>query len=276
MLLSLCNEVLRDHSFAEQCRIAAALGYGGLEVAPFTLADDPFALTDTRLNDVRRIAEDHGLIITGVHWLLVAPEGLSVTTDDRALRDKTLLLLQRLIHACAVLGGTVLVHGSPAQRLLAHAATPQAARANAESSLKQVAVWAEDARVTYCLEPLSAEQTDYVNTVSEAIEVIDAIGSPALKTMIDTASAGIAESEPVADVIRRWWPCNKLAHIQINDTNKRAPGQGDNQFLPILQALLDVGYTGPVAVEPFIYEPDGATTAAVAAGYVRGIQEALA
>lgn len=274
-MLSLCNEVLRDHSLAEQCRISAALGYGGLEVAPFTLGDDPIKLTDETLKTARGIIEDHGLVVTGLHWLLVAPEGLSITSDDPAVAEKTHSFLQHLIHACVELGGKVLVHGSPVQRQLAHAISPEAGRASAYACLAKVASWAEDAGVTYCLEPLSPEQTDYINTVADAVEVIDSIGSPGLKTMIDTASAGVSEDEPVADLIRRWWPSGKLAHIQINDTNKRAPGQGDNQFLPIFQALRDVGYRDPVAVEPFIYEPDGATTAAVAAGYVRGILEGM-
>ena len=48
MKLALCNEVLRELPFGEQCRLAAALGYTGLELAPFTLADDPSTLARTR------------------------------------------------------------------------------------------------------------------------------------------------------------------------------------------------------------------------------------
>ena len=40
MKLSLCNEVIRELPFERQCALAAALGYEGLEVAPFTLGDD--------------------------------------------------------------------------------------------------------------------------------------------------------------------------------------------------------------------------------------------
>ena len=41
MKLSLCNEVLRPLPLAAQCEAAARMGYQALEVAPFTLADDP-------------------------------------------------------------------------------------------------------------------------------------------------------------------------------------------------------------------------------------------
>lgn len=273
MLLSLCNEVLRDSSFPDQCRIAAALGYDGLEVAPFTLAEDPFAISTTAAAEYRNIAADHGLKITGLHWLLVAPAGLSITTDDKALRSKTLSLLQHLIELCAEMSGSVLVHGSPGQRMLSHAETPEMARNNAFECFKSVAGWAEAAGVTYCIEPLSRNQTDFVNTVGEAAGIVDAVNSPAFQTMIDTSSAGLAEEESIDALIRKWWPTGKIAHIQVNDTNLRAPGQGENKFTPFFQALRDVNYDGLVAVEPFVYDPDGATTAAVAAGYIRGILE---
>ena len=38
MKIALCNEVLQPLPFAQQCALAADLGYDGLEVAPFTLA----------------------------------------------------------------------------------------------------------------------------------------------------------------------------------------------------------------------------------------------
>ena len=275
MLLSLCNEVLRDYPFPDQCRIAASLGYKGLEVAPFTLGDDPMALTEATAEECRRIAEDYGLEITGLHWLLVAPPGLSITTDDMAVRGKTLSLMEHLITLCASMNGSVLVHGSPAQRLLSQAATPEAARENAMDCFARVASWAQAAGVTYCIEPLSRNQTDYINTVEEGAEIVAAIDSPAFKTMIDTASAGLAEEEAVDALIRKWWPTGHIGHIQVNDTNQRAPGQGENKFTPIFQALKDVGHDGVVAVEPFVYEPDRPNTAAVAAGYIRGVMENL-
>ena len=93
--------------------------------------------------------------------------------------------------------------------------------------------------------------------------------------MIDTAAASAMEPISVAESILENWPKGRLKHIQLNDSNRRAPGQGKDQFGPVLQALRDVKYTGPVSVEPFIYEPDGPTTAAVAAGYLHGIIEQI-
>jgi D-psicose/D-tagatose/L-ribulose 3-epimerase len=41
----------------------------------------------------------------------------------------------------------------------------------------------------------------------------------------------------------------------------------------VIQALRETGYTGWIAMEPFIYEPDGPTCAARMIGYVAGLLE---
>ena len=91
--------------------------------------------------------------------------------------------------------------------------------------------------------------------------------------MVDTLAASLMEPEPVADVIRRWMPTGLMAHVQFNDRNKRGPGQGDDKFAPVIRALRETGYDGWIAMEPFVYEPDGATCAARMIGYVAGLLE---
>jgi D-psicose/D-tagatose/L-ribulose 3-epimerase len=273
--LALCNEVLQPLPFERQCALAAALGYQGLEVAPFTLAADPLAISDAQASEFARTAADHGLVITGLHWLLVAPAGLSIVSPDTAVRQRTAAAMERLVELCAAMGGRYLVHGSPKQRSVPLGDTRDAARERALACFGQAARVAERCGVTYCVEPLSRKETDFINTVADAVQIVDAIGSPAFRTMIDCSAAGQAESEPVDALIRRWWPTGKLAHVQLNDPNRRAPGQGDMRFAPVLAALRDVGYDGVLAVEPFDYVPDGAGCAARAIGYLRGLMEAL-
>ena len=82
MKFALCNEVLQPMPFEQQCKTAAALGYDGLEVAPFTLAEDPMRMSDAQAVQFRKTANDHGLQICGLHWLLVAPAGLSIVSSD--------------------------------------------------------------------------------------------------------------------------------------------------------------------------------------------------
>jgi sugar phosphate isomerase/epimerase len=275
MRIALCNEVLRDRGFAAQCTYAAALGYEGLEVAPFTLADDPLALGTRDEARIRREAADAGIAITGLHWLLVKPEGLSVTSPDAAVRERTIETMRTLVRLCAELGGRYLVHGSPAQRRTPQGVDRATARAWIAEALAAAADAARRAGVVYLIEPLPRDETDQVNTLDEAVALVREIGSPALATMLDTKSAALAEDEPAEDLVRRWLPAGMIRHVQLNDRNRRAPGQGSDRFAPVLAALVDGGYAGDIAIEPFDYVPDGAACAAYAAGYVRGVVDHL-
>ncbi|QQS11308.1 MAG: sugar phosphate isomerase/epimerase [Rhodospirillales bacterium] len=275
MRLSLCNEVVRELDFARQCALAAALGYQGLEIAPFTLGDDAWRMPAARRAALRRAMADSGIACSGLHWLLVAPAGLSITSADPDVWNRTVDIMRRLVELCADLGGTYMVHGSPAQRRVGDTSDPAAARARGEAAWVAVAADCAAAGVTYCIEPLSAPETDFVNTLAEAAGIVRRIDHPRIRTMIDTLAASNMEAEPVADAIRRWMPSGLLAHVQLNDRNRRGPGQGDDRFAPVLRALRDTGYDGWIAMEPFEYAPDGPTCAAASVAYVRGLLEAL-
>ncbi len=275
MKFALCNEVLAPLPFPEQCRIAAALGYMGLEVAPYTVCEDPAAMSDGEARELGRIAADHGLLITGLHWLLVKPAGLSITSADAATRARTVAFMRRLTKLCAAMGGKYLVHGSPRQRMIDPGQAKTAAVARATETFAAAGAAARDNGVIYCIEPLSADQTPLINTVAEAAAIVQTVGNPHLRTMIDTSSAGLAESESVAALIARWIPTGLIAHVQVNDPNRRGPGQGAMKFAPILRALNEAAYSGVVAVEPFDYVPDGMGSAAHAIGYLRGLTEEI-
>jgi D-psicose/D-tagatose/L-ribulose 3-epimerase len=275
MRLALCNEVLADVPLERQCEIAASLGYDGLEIAPFTLSESPERMTSAEIARVRRTVESAGLIVTGLHWLLVEPPGLSVTDPDPRVRQRTHEVVAALVRMCAELGGSVLVHGSPKQREIAPGETHAVARARLVEFLAAAAELAQAEGVVYCIEPLAPRETALVNTVAEAAEIVREIERPALRTMIDCSAAGAAERVPVAALIDAWLPTGLIAHVQVNDPNRRAPGQGQMDFAPILAALRRQRYAGTVSVEPFEYVPDGIGAAAFAAGYLRGITEAL-
>jgi sugar phosphate isomerase/epimerase len=226
-----------------------------------------------------RIAQDHGLRIFGLHWLLVAPAGLSIVSPDKAVRDRTVAVMHRLVELCALMGGHYLVHGSPKQRSVPPGTPREAALERARDCFAQVAVAARDRSLAYCIEPLAARETDLINTVAEAAAIVDAIASPGLKTMIDCSAAGQSEAQPVDSLMAHWMPTGHIAHVQVNDPNRRGPGQGEMRFAPILRTLLRMQalghYEGIVAVEPFDYVPDGPGCAAHSIGYLKGIMEGL-
>jgi D-psicose/D-tagatose/L-ribulose 3-epimerase len=273
--IALCNEVIAPMPFPRQCEYAAKLGYDGLEIAPYTLSEDPTRLGTAQIAAARSAAQDSGIAVTGLHWLLVKPAGLSISSKDDTVRRRTVDAMRRLIDLCAELGGRYLVHGSPHQRRVEAGETRAAALARAKECFAAIAERAQDAGVLYCIEPLSSEQTPLINTLEEAHQIVAELASPALRTMLDCSSAGRMEKEPLGALAERWLPKGLIAHVQVNDRNRRGPGQGEQRFAPLFAALKRHGYAGDVAVEPFDYVPDGPGAAARAIGYVRGILEAI-
>jgi sugar phosphate isomerase/epimerase len=262
--------VIRELSFERQCALAAGLGYRGLEVAPFTFGDDAWRMPASKRGDIRNACKAEGIEVSGLHWLLAAPAGLSITSADRTIWQKSVDVLRASVELCAELGGAYLVHGSPAQRRVADPADAM----RAEEAWSFAAEAAHKAGVVYCLEPLAQPDCNFVNTLAEAAAVVRRIDNTAFKSMIDTLASSFMETEPVADVVREWMPTGLVRHIQLNDRNKRGPGQGADKFAAVLAALRETGYDEWVAMEPFVYEPDGPTCAARMIGYVAGILEA--
>ncbi len=270
MKFSLCNEVIRELPFDRQCALAAGLGYRGLAVAPFTFGDDGWRMPPSKRAEIRNVCHDNGVEVSGLHWLLAAPAGLSITTADRSVWQKSVDVLLGSIELCAELGGAYLVHGSPAQRRVSDASDAKRARRRPGAPAARAA---ETAGVVYCLEALARPDCNFVNTLAVAVATVRRIGNPAFRTMVDTLAASLMEPEPVADAIVRLMGTGFMAHIQFNDRNRRGPGQGDDKFAPVMRALSETKYDGWVAMEPFVYEPDGATCAARMIGYVAGLLE---
>src|ERR671922_1159497 len=275
MRIALCNEVIAPMPFPRQCEYAAKLGYDGLEIAPYTLSDEPHRLGAAQLAAARAAAEDAGIAVTGLHWLLVKPAGLSISTRDETMRRKTIDMMRALIEQCVELGGKYLVHGSPHQRRIDPGDTRAAALARARESFAAVAEHAAKAGVVYCIEALSSEQTPLINTLEEAARLVQEINSPAIRSMLDCSAARRMEREPLGALVERWLPQGTIAHVQVNDRNRRGPGQGEQRFAPLFASLRKHKYAGDVAVEPFDYVPDGPGAAARAIGYIKGILEAL-
>jgi D-psicose/D-tagatose/L-ribulose 3-epimerase len=250
---AICNEVFEGWDFREACRFIRSAGYQGIEIAHFTLAEDPADISASERKRYRTIIEDSGLTFVGLHWLMVAPQGLHVTTPDDKLRARSWEHIRHLIRLCADLGpGGVMVFGSPKQRATTGGATREEATRRFVDGLASVAEEAQQHGVTILVEALSRDQTDVVLSLEEAVGIVQEIGSPAIRTMFDTHNA-VDETEPHAVLVDRYYEW--MRHVHVNEMNGAHCGTGDYDFRPILEVLLRRGYPGWVSLEAFHFEP---------------------
>jgi sugar phosphate isomerase/epimerase len=274
MRLVLCVEIVQELAFRDQCALARDLGFDGIEIAPYTLSDTPHRLAATTRREICTVAADNGLFISGLHSILSAPANLSITTADTLVRERTLDVMKGLCELCADLGGSYVVHGGPQQRQL-DPSDPKNCWNRGVEAFAKGAEYARATNLTYLIEPIRPSLTGFVNTVAEAVAIINELAIPSLKTMIDCCSGSHAEAEPIPVILDRWVPTGFLAHLHANDANRLGPGQGEVRFGEILGALKRNGYSGVVSIEPFVPFPSGPLCAARAAGYMRGLFEAL-
>jgi len=258
MRLAICNELFEGWPLAEAFAFAAGVGYEAVEIAPFTLGGPPGELSGQRRAQIRDLAAAHGLGITGLHWLLAGARGVHAAAADAAVSRRTADYLRDLTRLCADLGGRVLVFGSPQQRTTPAGMDPLQARERIAGTLRAWSHVAADCGVTICLEALPPAETDQITTTAEAVTMVEEIGSPAVRLVLDVKSMS-SEDAPVEEQIALAAPY--LAYVQVNDASRRGPGLGDTDFVPILRALAGAGYGGDVSVEALDRSPDPVTVA---------------
>ena len=253
MKFAICQELFVDWHWSRQCEFIASTGYTGIELAPFTLAPSISDVPAETLTSMKDEAARHGLEVIGLHWLLAKTEGLHLTTADTGIRRATADYFAELARACHLLGGDLMVLGSPFQRNLEDGVSTAQAMDNATDVFQQCKPVLEELGVRMCMEPLTTKETDFINTCAEAVELISRLNSPSFVLHQDVKAMLGAETESIPALIDQYKDIT--GHFHVNDTNLLGPGMGETDYKPILKALRDSGYSGWVSVEVFDYTP---------------------
>lgn len=272
MRFAICQELFEGWEWQRQCQVIAATGYTGIELAPFTLASRIGEVSTARRRELKAIAESYGLTICGLHWLLAKTEGMHLTTNDASTRRATAEYLIELTNACADLGGTIMVFGSPMQRNLQDGVTREQAYANAAEVFRAVTPALADRGVTIAMEPLTPKETNFVNTCAEAVELMALVDHPNFALHQDV-KAMLSESSSIPQLIAQY--AAQTRHFHVNDDNLLGPGMGRTDYLPILQALRDSRYAGWISVEVFDYRPGAEYIARESLQYMQRVLKEL-
>lgn len=263
---SICNEVFENWVIEDVFRFVKDTGYDGVEIAPFTLGETVAEISPKQRYTIRQQAEQLGLEIAGLHWLLVSPKGLYINHPDEKIRKATQDYLIQLIHFCGDLGGKRMVVGSPKQRNVMEGHTLEETWRWTKEVLRACMPAAAERGVVLSIEPLDSEQTNFINTAEEGVRLVNEINHPNFRLMLDVR-ATVLQDKVMEEEIRAYskW----LVHIHANDANGRGPGFGDVDFAPIAKALKETGYQGYVSVEVFDFKPDPKTIAKESLGYLK-------
>jgi D-psicose/D-tagatose/L-ribulose 3-epimerase len=253
MRYAACNELVHDRPFAEACALIARHGYQGIELAPYSLADDPLRIPPAQTRELRRTIQDAGLDCVGLHWLLKAPPGLHITTPDNGVRRRSWDAVRSLVDFCREVGGGLMVLGSGKQRGT-QGISREAAATRLREELAGLAPYLEQAGVTMLLEPLQFKATDVLNTLEEARGIIRELNSSRIASMLDFHNSQ-DERQPWEDLIATH--ADLIRHVHLNEVDGHhpslveRPGRARSAYAPAFWVLNEIGYGGWISLEIF-------------------------
>lgn len=131
------------------------------------------------------------------------------------------------------------------------------------ASLAPVARHAESVGVQLAIEPLNRYETSLINTVEQALDALAPLLGPGLGLGLDSYHLNI-EEKSIGDAIRLGG--EHVAHVQVCGNDRGAVGDDHIDWPRFLDALDDIGYSGPLNLESFTADNE---TIAVAASIWR-------
>jgi len=230
------------HEFAH----VQQLGYDQFEIC----IDDPETITS---DDIRRAAETTGLSVslTGAFG-----PGRDASHEDPDIRANAVAYLRACVDIAAAVGSPHVagpMYTAVAVKMLQNSEERGYQLDRAAGSLRVVADYAASRGVRLAIEPLNRYETHLINTVEQALDLIDRIGSPAVGLVLDTFHMNIEEKD-IGSAIRA--AGERVFAFQASENDRGIPGSGNVDFTGAWTALDHIGYAGTVVVESFIATVD--------------------
>jgi D-psicose/D-tagatose/L-ribulose 3-epimerase len=225
--------------------VLTSAGFRAIEVAPTKTWPDPSAVTAAEALRFRDDWESHGFRLVAMQALLFGHPEMTLF-EDAARRTLTYNYLLKLMELAARLGVKPLVFGSPKNRLAGTLPKPEALVIAADF-FHGVGRAAARLGVEMCIEPNPPQYgCDFVNTISEAVELVRAAGSPGFRLHVD-GSALILNGEDIEVALDHGYPF--LSHFHISEPFLTMPGSHETLHRRMALQLRKLGYAGFASIE---------------------------
>jgi D-psicose/D-tagatose/L-ribulose 3-epimerase len=247
-------------------------------VSPFSTKDTVLIdkIKDMGFDSVEIAAEHWGLIDTRAVREAVRRSGLELTvggafgpdrdliSDDEDIRRRAFQYIEDSIIRTAEMGGTIFsgpMYSAEGKTGIFTAESRKVFEDRFLQAMGKLMATAANCGVIVCLEPANRFETSFINTVNEAVSIVDLVDHPSFGILLDAFHMSIEESG-FGSAIRR--AGHRLKHFHACENHRGTPGTGLVRWDEIKNALLDIDYSGCLTIESFT--PDIPQLAA--AGYI--------
>jgi sugar phosphate isomerase/epimerase len=249
------------HRVPEALEVLSQLGYEGVAITPDVAGLDPYRLHDGEVSAVRTAADGLGLslaIETGARYLLDParkhrPNLLDETPSDR---ERRLDFLRRSVDLAAELGAGVVSiwAGAAADGRVGDADEPPPCEDLWDrlcEGVTELLLHAGGSDVRVAFEPEPGMFVERPRGYDQLVRRLGSAGEE-LGLCLDVGHLLATHDRPEADVVRAYGA--RLAQVHLDDSpvgrhEHVLPGTADLDLPGVLNALLEVNYTGMVAVE---------------------------
>jgi D-psicose/D-tagatose/L-ribulose 3-epimerase len=241
-----------DDVLADLIPRIAAFGFDAIELP----IEQPGDWDPVRTRD---LLASHGLVAAAV--CAVTPPGRDLVDAPPDVVASTVAYLKTCVDSAAAIGAPCVggpVYAAVGRTWRMSPAARAACYADFRRRLSPVADYAGERRVSIGVEALNRYETSVVNTVEQAVELIDGL-PPGVGLMIDTYHMNIEEADPYAALTAAG---PHIKHVQVSGTNRGAPGADHFDWPRFFAALCATGYGGAVSIESFTAQNEAIATAA--------------
>ncbi len=233
------------------CRKAKELGYDAIEL---------FAPSAEGLGDLETCLKDHGLKLaamgTGAGAVL---RKLTLTSPDADVRRAGREFVNAVIDFAGRFGAPAIL-GSMQGRW-GGGLEKATALGHLRSALEEFGERAKKAGTTFLLEPLNRYEGNVINTIGDAVEMIQSLSTRNVSVLADLFHMNIEEQD-LGAALRSGG--RLVTHVQLADSNRRPPGHGHTDFRAVAATLSSIGYKGYLSAEALPWpDPDAAARLAI-------------
>lgn len=227
----------------ENLQILSELKFDGIEI-PASLQINPMQTSKEDRMKMKELVNSHGLKIVAAN--VIYPRGFLHTSEDEKIRRKSVEYTWKLAEAASEVEIPILVWGSGHARNIPQNLTREKGYEYNLSVLKEAAKAGSEFGVIFAIEPLSRNETNFINTIEEALDISEKVNSDSIKILADIRHM-IREELDVEESFNR--AKDKIVHIHLADNNGKVPGRGIIDFSKILRIINNINYNGYLSIE---------------------------